>query len=105
MNTGKLVHVKYEKATDLGSGSKGESTERYIVPTFVPQPNIKAIDVTDFTVEEREEIAALYTEYTQYYKQVAKTLFSFEDWLEHSKQRYLEPKWRTFRMENVKVID
>lgn len=105
MKTGELVHIEYTKATDLGSGNKGEVTERYVIPSFVPHPNIKAIDVTDLTEEEREEIAALYMEYVEYYKQAASTLFSFEDWVDHSKQKNVRPKWRTFREDNVTVLD
>lgn len=107
MKSTKLTHILYEKATDLG-GRRGEVTERYIIPTFVPQSNIKALDVTDLPEEKQKEMQAAYVEYTEYYKQAASTLFTFEDWLAHT--RYDEKlktalKWRTFKLENVKVLD
>ncbi len=107
MKSNELTHIQYEKATDLGSGSKGEITERYVIPTFVPQPNMKALDVTELTEAEREEMAALFSEYSEYYKQQAKNIFTFEDWLSHTRgdDTDVEIKWRTFRMANVEVLD
>lgn len=107
MKSSELTHILYERATDLVGGTKGEVTERYIIPTFVPQPNIKALDVTDLTEEEREMLQTAYAEYAEYYKQAASTLFSFEDWLSHSRGDEAKPtlKWRTFKLENVKVLD
>ena len=107
MKSTELTHIRYEKATDLGGGRKGEVTERYVIPTFVPQLNIKALDVTDLPEEERKQLQQLYAEYTEYYKQAVATLFTFEDWVSHTRGEDARPqtKWRTFKLENVEVLD
>lgn len=103
-----LTHIRYEKATSLGSGSKGEVTERYVIPTFVPKPNIKALDVTELDDDQREQMQCLYAEYQQYYQQKLSTIFTFEDWISHTqdagKDIQSQIKWRTFRTENVDVL-
>jgi len=79
-------------------------TERDIIPTFVPQPNIKAIDVTDLDEGKQLEVQALLTEYSEYVKDFQKTMFKFEDWVQHTKDVYIEPKWRTFKTANTKIL-
>lgn len=105
MKATELTHIQYEKATNIG-GTKGEITERYVIPTFVPNPNIKAIDVTDLSDKEREDLRLAFVEYTEYYKQMVSTLFTFEDWLQQTKGCDSLPdiKWRTFNIDNVKVL-
>ena len=107
MKANEVTHIQYEKATDIG-GRRGEITERYVIPTFVPLPTIKAIDVTEFTPEAREDVAALFQEYAEYYKQQASRIFSFEDWLTHTRGEgaKVDPlNWRTFKLDNVEVLD
>lgn len=106
MKATELTHIQYEKATNIG-GAAGEITERYVIPTFVPNPNIKALDVTDLSEAERVVIQQAYAEYTDYYTQAVKSLFNFEDWLSHTKGDDIDTsdiKWRTFKMDNVKVL-
>ena len=107
MKANTLTHIKYKKATNHGGGRQGEITERYVIPTFVPQANMKAIDVTDLSDEEREELREMYEEYTEYYRQAVQALFSFEDWVSHTRGEDAKPspKWRTFKLENVEVLD
>lgn len=106
MKSSKITHIQYEKATNIG-GEKGEITERYVIPTFVPVPNMKALDVTNMSDEERKEMETAYAEYTQYYKLAVSKLFTFEDWLTHSRGEKATPelKWRTFKLDNVKILD
>ncbi len=97
-----LAQIRYTKK------STGEVTERTVIPTFVPLPNIKAIDVTDMEASGRQYMAELYGEYTEYYKAAAKTLFTFEDWLSHTQGETAiadSLKWRTFVLENTEVLD
>ena len=107
MKSKELQHIRYTKATNIGSGTEGEVTERYIIPTFVPQPNIKAIDVTDLSDEERETLLSLYSEYAEYCERIASTIFTFENWLSHTRgeENNTPITWRTFRTDNVEVID
>lgn len=102
-----LAHIQYEKATNIG-GDKGELTERCVIPTFIPDPNMKALDVTNLSEEDRQHVESLYQEYTEYYTQMLSTLFSFEDWVSHTRGEEEIPaelKWRTFKLDNVKKLD
>lgn len=106
MKSSKLTHIQYKKATNIG-GEKGELTERYVIPTFVPMPNMKALDVTNLSDEEQKELETAYGEYTLYYKLAASKIFTFEDWLTHSRGEDTTPelKWRTFKLDNMTVLD
>ena len=104
MKQGEIAHIEYTRSTDIG-GTKGETTERYILPTFVPGSNIKAIDVTDLTVEQRKELETLWEEYQQYYELAVLNIFNFSDWLSHSSIKTAPQKWRTFKFHNVKILD
>ena len=104
----KTVRVKYTKATNLGEGQVGEVTERYIVPTFVPPENIKAIDVTGLDEQDRAAIEQQLAEYAEYYQNAVKTLFNFEDWQSHTQGGMVGlpvVKWRTFKRDNLVVLD
>ena len=79
-------------------------TERDIIPTFVPQPNIKAIDVSDLTEEQQQEVQQYLQEYAQYVKDFQQNMFKFEDWVAHTKNVDIEPKWRTFKKDNTKIL-
>lgn len=88
--------------------SSGEVTERMVIPTFVPLPNIKALDVTGLPPEKQAVLQSLYSDYVDYYQTAAKALFSFEDWLAHTQGEAIlteDLKWRTFALENTEVLD
>ncbi len=105
MKANEVQHIQYTKATSIG-GEKGEVTERYIVPTFVPSPNIKAIDVSDLDEQDRNNMAELMQEYAEYHKQQSKVIPSFEVWLEQSQGVIMDDlKWRTFKVENVELLE
>ena len=108
MKANEVTKIRYTRATSYGDGETGEVTERVIIPTFVPLPNIKAIDVTELAVELQEDVAALFREYAEYYRQRAETIFNFEDWLRHTRGPTVKVnplKWRTFKLENVEVLE
>lgn len=84
--------------------SSGETTNRVVIPTFVPAPNIKAIDVTDLSDEDRESLRQLYESYAQYVKERSQGIFSFEDWVSHTLNEDVTPKWRTFRISGIKEL-
>jgi len=100
-----IQNIKYTK--DLGrSGeiSRVEITERTIIPTFVPKPNIKAVDVTDLSPEDRDALLALLIEYNEYVVSKTESIFNFEDWVAHSALVDIQPKWRTFKLDNLTLI-
>lgn len=86
---------------------KDEDTIRAIIPAFVPLPNMKALDVTDLPLDEQQQLAALFKEYTEYYEAVVMSLFSFEDWLSHTQgdDTQFQTKWRTFALEHTEIVD
>lgn len=101
----KVQNVRYTKMNDnSGSLDRFEITNRTIVPTFVPKPNIKAVDVTDLSLESQQEMAEALDGYDSYVKEQMKTVFSFEDWMSHTKNIHIEPKWRTFKVANIEVL-
>lgn len=106
MKSGKVAHVQYQKTTNHG-GREGEVTERYIIPTYVPTHNIKAIDVTDLTEEEQKRMENLLAEYQEYVDIHRKSLATFEDWVTHShgEDEKVNVKWRTFNMNYLDLLD
>lgn len=98
--------MKFEQGefTDIVyvSESKGEVSQRTILPTFVPPQTIKSIDVSELNPEQRAELQALYKEYSEYYRNYLANAFNFETWVEHSKGIEISPKWRAFKLANIK---
>lgn len=95
----KLNLISYQK-----DDSDSLITERSVIPTFVPRPNVKALDVTDMDPNDQAEMERLYSEYSEYKTQIEQTIFSFEDWLEHTQQSGPDVKWRTFKMDGIKSV-
>jgi len=80
----------------------GEFTYRTILPTYVPQPkhmNVKALDVTDLSPEERENVLSAWKEYQEYLEEQRKTLFAFDEFVEQKDGTLPDLKWRTFKMD------
>lgn len=105
MKANKVAHIEYERATNLGSGAKGDLSERWIIPTFIPPTNIKAIDVSQLTEEQRAEMTALWSQYQDYYRAAVEALFDFETWVEHTTNESVDVEWRTFKPENITLLD
>lgn len=100
-----IAHVEYTRTTDLAGGHKGDVTERWIIPTFIPHQNIKALDVTDLTEEQRQVLEQRLAEYQQYYRAAVESLFDFETWVDHTyNEESPQLKWRTFAIDNLKDI-
>ncbi len=102
-----LAHVRYTKSTDLG-GRKGEVTDQVIIPTYIPGDAIKALDVSHLSETQALEIQQLQQEYIEYVEAKMKTIYSFEDWIDHTQIRNVAAKanlkYRTFKSENLEVI-
>lgn len=82
--------------------SKDQTSSRTIMPTFVPSENINAIDLSELTEEERAEIQQLYVEYKDYVNTLNKNIYSFEDFISHTKGKVIQPKWRKFNTNRLK---
>lgn len=99
MKHNELTHVRYTKRS-------GDVSERYIIPTFIPQQNIKAIDVTELGEQEREQVVKFLEQYANYYQQAINKVFSFEDWVSHTQNvEGLNVKWRTFNIDRLEPIE
>ena len=83
--------------------SKDEHSTRVVIPSMIPSASFRAIDVSDLNNEARQEMQQLYSEYKQYYKDQQSTIFNFETWVDHSKNRTVTPKWRTFKLNNIQL--
>ena len=100
-----LTQIKYHKVTE---SHEEEVTERVIIPTFVPRPkhlNVKAIDVTDLSVKERDNILSLLKEYNEYVTTQQDRIFSFEQFISNI-NRTTAPsfKWRTFKPQMLEEV-
>ena len=82
--------------------SKNETTQRTVIPTLVPKSTMKTIDVSELTPVQCQELQELYQEYTQYYEDFMANAFNFETWVEHTKGKEISPKWRAFKLSNIK---
>src|SRR5277367_5074748 len=101
-----LAHVRYTKTTDLGSGKKGEITERVILPTYIPGDAVKALDLSHVSEAEALNIQDLAKEYAQYVEDKMNTILNFEDWISHTRGAVSmsDLKYRTFKLETLEVI-
>jgi hypothetical protein len=79
----------------------GVPEERKVVPSFIPFRNIRAIDVANLPVEEAEEMVEMLREYQQYYADFISRAYNFETWVEHTKNKTINPKWRSFKLDNI----
>lgn len=84
-----LMEIVYTKETPVGQ----EVTERVVIGNS-KVGNMKAIDVTDLSEDERNHMLVLYREYQEYVGTVLKTIFPFETWVEHTRNDTIETKWR-----------
>lgn len=79
----------------------GEPEERVIVPTYIPQRVVKALDIQGLPLNESEELVELLGEYQQYYADYISKAYSFEEWVEYTKNKTITPKWRSFKLSNI----
>jgi hypothetical protein len=96
LKRGLLQEMKYTKGS-------GEQTDRVVIPTQVPNDCVKAIDVTDLSVSERQEMEKIVSLYNDYTDLQFKKIFSFEDFSEQVTNNRVEPKWRTFKITGISV--
>lgn len=81
--------------------SKNQTSNRKILTSSVPSVNITAIDVSELTEEEQNEMQGFLKEYKEYVKLHNKNMFNFEDWVSHSKGKEIKPKWKNFTQSRI----
>lgn len=98
---GEPVRIRYTKYGIEGQ----EVTDRTIIPTQLPFSNIRALDVSELTPEQRAEVADVYAVYQEYVDLQMSKIFNFETWLEHTDTKIPKFKWRMFRPEQTEVVN
>jgi hypothetical protein len=91
-----VATIIYEKAD-------GEVTTRTIIPTSLPTDLVRAIDITELPLAEREQLLTLYTEYRQYVEAFKANMFNFDTWIEHTQGKAIAPKWRSFKSSGLRT--
>lgn len=109
LKEGTQVTVQYNKDTPkFGAMEPIKVPERVIIPTRVPGTkdfNVKALDVTSLSVEERNKLEATWSEYQEYVQAQMKTLFTFEDFVHHTATDETPTiKWRTFKIDKLTMV-
>lgn len=95
-----INHIEY-------TNGKGETSEKRVIPTYVPKKNVKAINVSHLSEEQQAGFVVLVTEYQEYIKQQQANMFSFEDWIDQSYGEEIlesEIKWVTLNPEKTTFL-
>lgn len=91
-----------EIATIVYEKEDGDLSSRVILPVQVPGDLVRAIDVSELSNEERQEMATLYAEYKKYVMSFMENMFNFETWTEHTHNKQIKPKWRAFKTSGLR---
>lgn len=94
-----VAQITYEK-----DSKGGEPTSRTVIPTYVPGDFVRAVDITELSQEQQDKMVDLYQQYQRYCDMFMSTMFNFETWLEHTRNTYIKPKWRTFKPDKLKIV-
>lgn len=98
IHEGELCSIQYRK-------SEEDVSNRVIIPSFVPKQNVTAIDVTDLSDTERDDVLHQWNEYQAYKKQQMSQLFTFDHFIEQTfPLSEVKAKWRTFDMSKMEVL-
>jgi hypothetical protein len=97
--------IRYPKKTPLGE----DMVEREIIPTRFPTRDslvVKAIDVTGMPEAERNQVLSLVKEYSDYLEAKNKTVFSFEDFVQHTcNDKAPRVAWKSFLTDKLEILD
>ena len=98
LSESKIANITYTK-------DNGESSDRVIIPTYVPNSAlVRAIDVTELSAADQVQMERLVAEYREYKDHILKTMFTFEDWVDHTYHQSVSPKWRSFKPGNIETV-
>lgn len=101
----KLNKIRYKKLVTSREPRTVEITERSVIPLSSVTSNIRAVDVTDLDTDAQTQTQELLSEYAQYLDTHAKTAFSFEDWVSHTKGVEAPTlKYRTFKLDQTEIL-
>lgn len=81
--------------------NKDETTERVIIPMYVPPDTVSSLDVTTMSLEDRAKLSQQILEYQEYKQAALNAIFSFDNWLDHTAKERLPLKWRSFKVDNI----
>jgi hypothetical protein len=94
LKEGVISEILYRKET-------GEVADRTIIPVYMAQPNIKAIDIGELNTKDRLWLQDCIKEYQEYLAAKRATILSLENWVEHTKNQRMEVKWRTYKPSGI----
>ena len=100
LEVGHAVAIEYEK-------KNCDIVERFIVPVAIPKEYIRAIDVSgdDYDEVAVAEMEHYVTEYAQYVKDHMSSMFTFEDFVDHTFNESIEVQWKTFNIYGIWEVD
>ena len=97
LTTGSAHHVEY---TD----THGNTSTRWVIPVRVPESIVTCIDVDELDEDQVAELEQLVSEYTEYRTNLAKQMFTFEDFVSHTTNQTPLLKWRSFVPSRLKEV-
>ena len=100
MKKGKLNRFTYLKEGQ----NAADASDRVLLTTYVPIPRdlvVRGIDVTDLPESEQEAVEELWGEYQEYLARQREQTFKFEDFIEHTTNKVLKLKWRSFHPDGI----
>ena len=98
LNKQQIVTIQYV------NNSTGEQTNRQIISTTHILENIKAVDVTNLTDQDKQDVLQKYNDYTMYKQHALSKLFNFSEWITHTTGEKVDLKWRTFKINNIENV-
>lgn len=99
LKAGQSVQISYI------SERTNQSSVRIIIPFTVPDANVTAIDVSELDEGQHDEILQMVADYNEYRQLHYNKMFNFTQWAEHTQNKTIEPKFRTFKIDNITVLE
>ena len=93
------------KITRMNYNEAGEQTTRTVIPMSVPKDFMRAIDVAELDPEAQQRMETLIAEYKEYMATIMKSAFTFENWVDHTYNEEITPKWRSFKLAKITDAD
>lgn len=91
-----VTTIIYEKAPN-------DTSARVILPVSIPTPpNVRAIDCSELSGPEVDQLTTWMREYHEYRDQFMKNMLNFETWVEMTQNVEIKPKWRSFAVDKIK---
>ena len=76
---------------------------RVIIPTHLPTNVVKALDVSTLDQDQRDNLAIMTSEYSEYVDRIFSSMYTFEEWIEQSHPDFnvSDIKWVSFEQNTL----